>query len=94
MILLRDHAPSASALGTTNGLAQLFMSLARAFAPAAASSAFALSIDNSLLGGQMWVVAMVGVSVLGIFAACRIAGSVMEKGKDGAGCGKLDRLRD
>jgi hypothetical protein len=76
MILLRDHAPSPSALGTTNGLAQLFMSLARAISPAFASSLFALSVDGHLLGGQLWVAAMVGVALVGIAATRRIAGTI------------------
>jgi hypothetical protein len=73
MILLRDHAPSPAALGTTNGLAQLFMSFARAFSPAFVSSLFALSLDTRLVGGHLWVAAMVGVSLLGVLASRRIA---------------------
>ena len=46
-------APSRFLLGTTNGLAQLTASSVRAFAPTAASSLFALSLELHTLGG--WV---------------------------------------
>ena len=45
--------PSRFLLGTTNGLAQLTASSMRAFAPTAASSLFALSLELHTLGG--WV---------------------------------------
>jgi hypothetical protein len=84
MILIRDHAPSDQALGTTNGIAQLFMSLARAIAPAAVSSAFALANDSDLLGGQIWALMMIAVSLLGICATRSIMRSAAEtvEGKD------------
>lgn len=85
MILIRDHAPSAEALGTTNGIAQLSMSLARAIAPAAVSSAFALAIDVDLFGGQIWVSMMIAVSLLGICATRSIARSAAGA-VEGKGC--------
>ncbi|KAA1474864.1 MFS general substrate transporter [Dentipellis sp. KUC8613] len=72
MILVKDSAPSPAALGTTNGLVQAAMCFTRAFAPALASSLFALSIDNNILGGYFWVVVMVAVSVAGTLVSKRI----------------------
>ncbi|TFY82285.1 hypothetical protein EWM64_g1724 [Hericium alpestre] len=65
MILVKDNAPSPSALGTTNGLIQAAMCGTRAFAPALVSSLFALSLERNILGGYFWVLAMIGVSVAG-----------------------------
>ncbi|TFY65498.1 hypothetical protein EVG20_g5566 [Dentipellis fragilis] len=72
MILVKDSAPSPAALGTTNGLVQAAMCFTRAFAPALASSLFALSIDNNILGGYFWVVIMVAVSIAGTLVSKRI----------------------
>jgi hypothetical protein len=40
------------------------------------SSMFALSIENHLLRGQLWVVVMVGISLLGIAATRRVGRGV------------------
>jgi hypothetical protein len=37
---------------------------------------FALSIENHLLRGQLWVVVMVGISLLGIAATRRVGRGV------------------
>ncbi|GLB35095.1 putative MFS general substrate transporter [Lyophyllum shimeji] len=55
MILVKEHAPSPSSLGSTNGLVQFSMCLARAIAPAFVSSAFAISVETSLLGGNLYL---------------------------------------
>ncbi|RDB21308.1 Efflux pump azaL [Hypsizygus marmoreus] len=69
MILVKESAPSPSSLGSTNGLVQFAMCLARAFAPAFVSSAFALSTERNLLGGHLWVVIMVAVCCFGSYQA-------------------------
>jgi hypothetical protein len=76
MILLRDHAPGARALGTTNGLAQLCMSGARALSPAFVSALFALSLGA---GTHAWAVGMAAVAVGGAVVARRIV-----RAEDGA----------
>ncbi|KAF5386762.1 hypothetical protein D9615_001646 [Tricholomella constricta] len=60
-------------LGSTNGLVQFAMCLARAFAPAFVSSAFALSVDLKFLGGHLWVVVMVTICFLGSYLGRSIA---------------------
>jgi len=69
MILVKENSPSPSALGSTNGLVQFAMCLSRAFSPAFVSSAFALSVNNNLCGGYLWVIIMVVICLLGCFSA-------------------------
>ncbi|KAF8674070.1 Major Facilitator Superfamily [Rhizoctonia solani] len=65
MVIARQSAPDQRALGTTNGLNQLFMCIARMFAPAAVSTIFALSSENNWLGGHLVWVIMIILSLLG-----------------------------
>ena len=59
MILVKDHTPGPSSLGTANGLAQFSQCLARAIAPAFVSSLFAFSVEHmNFLGGNLWVALM------------------------------------
>jgi len=64
MILIKEHAPGPSSLGTANGLAQVAQCLARAVAPTFVSCLFALSVDNDLLGGHLWMIVMVILSII------------------------------
>ncbi|KAH7909720.1 major facilitator superfamily domain-containing protein [Hygrophoropsis aurantiaca] len=73
MILIKENAPNAASLGQTNGIVQFTMCLARSFAPFLVSSLFALSIDNDLLGGYLWVVLMVTLSLLGTTVSHKIS---------------------
>jgi hypothetical protein len=52
-IYVTSAAPSRSALGATNGLAQTTTSIMRSIGPAGATSLFALSIEHNLLGGSL-----------------------------------------
>ncbi|KAF8591070.1 MFS general substrate transporter [Ramaria rubella] len=72
MILIKNASPSPEALGSTNGLAQFFQCLSRSVSPAFVSSLFALSIDNHLLGGYLWVIVMVSLSILSSFVTSKI----------------------
>lgn len=72
MILAKEGAPNPSSLGTTNGLVQMSMSLARAVSPAFSNSTFAASIENNILGGNLWVVVLAGIAYLGSLASARI----------------------
>ncbi|KAJ7684667.1 major facilitator superfamily domain-containing protein [Mycena polygramma] len=68
MILVRNHAPSPSSLGASNGLVQVVMCGSRCFSPAFISSVFALSVGNNLLGGYpVWVVVMLSICMVGCF---------------------------
>ncbi|KAF8558452.1 MFS general substrate transporter [Imleria badia] len=62
MILIKENAPSSASLGQSNGIVQVSMCFARSIAPFFVSSLFALSIDNNLLGGYMWVVIMASLA--------------------------------
>ncbi|KAG8217332.1 major facilitator superfamily domain-containing protein [Butyriboletus roseoflavus] len=62
MILIKDNAPSPASLGQSNGIVQFAMCSARSFAPFLVSSLFALSIDNNILGGYLWVVVMASLA--------------------------------
>lgn len=70
MILVREHAPNPGALSQSNGIVQFAMCFARSFAPFLVSSLFALSIDNDLLWGYLWVAVMICLSTL-ISIDCR-----------------------
>ncbi|KAI0820024.1 MFS general substrate transporter [Trametes gibbosa] len=72
MILTRDHAPGSASLGTANGLAELAQSLASTVGPTIASSLFAVSASKNLLGGYLWVVFMLLLSLLNCWVARRI----------------------
>jgi Na+/melibiose symporter-like transporter len=63
-IHINDAAPSRSALGTINGLAQTVATTCRIFAPIVASSLFSLSQQHHLLHGTMVY------CVLGVFVLC------------------------
>ncbi|CAE6362913.1 unnamed protein product [Rhizoctonia solani] len=65
MIIARQSAPDQRALGTTNGLNQLFLCAARMFAPATVSTLFALSSEHNWLGGHLVWVIMIVLSLLG-----------------------------
>jgi len=73
MILAKERAPTPSSLGATNGLVQMSMSFARAVSPVFSNSTFVASIENKILGGNMWVVVLVGIAYLGSLASARIA---------------------
>ena len=73
MILAKEGAPNPSSLGATNGLVQMSMSLARAISPAFSNSAFAVSIDNNILGGNLWVIVLAGIACLGSLTSARVA---------------------
>ncbi|THH33951.1 hypothetical protein EUX98_g221 [Antrodiella citrinella] len=66
MILVKDAAPDPSSLGATNGLAQFAMCFARAFAPAFASSLFAVSAGSTFFPIRYaWVAILAGISMFG-----------------------------
>ncbi|KAF8274736.1 MFS general substrate transporter [Lactarius quietus] len=70
-IYLTAASPNRASLGTTNGLAQLLVSIMRAIGPVAATSLFSLSLAQGYLGGGMVYLFLMGISVVSI--ACAIA---------------------
>ncbi|KAJ7043197.1 major facilitator superfamily domain-containing protein [Mycena alexandri] len=73
MILVRRHTPNPTALGSTNGLVQFAMCVSRAISPTFISSAFALSIENQLVGGHLWVLIMTLFSLAGASLTWRLS---------------------
>ncbi|KIJ60665.1 hypothetical protein HYDPIDRAFT_43197 [Hydnomerulius pinastri MD-312] len=73
MILTKENSPNPASLGQSNGIVQFAMCSSRSFAPFLVSSLFALSIDNDLLGGNLWVVLMVIVAYLGTTVSRKIS---------------------
>ncbi|KAJ7465044.1 major facilitator superfamily domain-containing protein [Mycena latifolia] len=69
LILVRNNAPGPSSLGAANGLNMLVAALSRCVSPIFVSTMFALSIDNNLLGGHLWVVIMILISALGYYVS-------------------------
>jgi len=65
-IYLTAASPNRASLGTTNGLAQLFVSIMRAIGPVTATSLFSLSLAEGYLGGRMVYLVLTGVSVVSI----------------------------
>ncbi|KAJ7110722.1 major facilitator superfamily domain-containing protein [Mycena crocata] len=59
VILVREHAPDPSSMGSTNGLVQAAMCVSHALSPLFISSLFALSTEMNVFGGNLWVVVMV-----------------------------------
>ncbi|KAJ7669124.1 major facilitator superfamily domain-containing protein [Mycena rosella] len=68
-ILVRNNAPTPASLGAVNGLNYLAMGLSRCSSPA---TIFALSVDNHLLGGNLWVGVMVAIAGLGLWVSTRV----------------------
>ncbi|KZT38806.1 MFS general substrate transporter [Sistotremastrum suecicum HHB10207 ss-3] len=68
-ILIMSSAPSSSALGATNGLAQTTASIARAIGPESATSLFAISVEKDLLGGRLVYVVLLVLVGLGLVAS-------------------------
>ncbi|QRV90476.1 major facilitator superfamily transporter [Ceratobasidium sp. AG-Ba] len=54
-MFITSAAPSKSSLGTLNGISQTTISICRAFGPAAATCLFALSTEQNLLGGWLYM---------------------------------------
>ncbi|KAG1735527.1 major facilitator superfamily domain-containing protein [Suillus lakei] len=68
---INASAPSRSSIGATNGLAQTVVSVTRAIGPALVNSAYSLSIEKQLLGGNMvyWLMAGMVCIAIGVGSA-------------------------
>ncbi|PPQ98760.1 psilocybin transporter (PsiT) [Panaeolus cyanescens] len=72
MMLVKQNADKHS-LATANGLVQVAMTLARAFCPTIASSVFAYSTSQHIMGGHFWVIVMVTISLAGVWQSTNIS---------------------
>lgn len=68
---INASAPNRASIGATNGLAQTVVSIIRAVGPALANSAYSLSIERQLLGGNMvyWLMAGMVCIAFGVGSA-------------------------
>jgi len=65
-------APNKQSLGATNGIAQTVVSIQRTVGPAAASSLFAFSLENNILGGNFAYVVLLGTVCAGLCVAVQL----------------------
>ena len=68
-IFITTSAPNQRALGTTNGICQTAVSIARAICPALASSSFSFSVEKNILGGNGVYVAFAILSLFALYLA-------------------------
>lgn len=65
MLAVTAAAPSRRLLGALNGVAQMCSSLMRSIGPLGASSLFAFSVANHVLGGWLIYYTMIALGVVG-----------------------------
>ena len=63
-LFIRSAAPTAAALGATNGLSQTMASFMRTIGPACATSLYALSQEHQLLDGSLVYVVLVLIAAV------------------------------
>ncbi|KAF4614417.1 hypothetical protein D9613_003332 [Agrocybe pediades] len=71
-IFITASAPNKRSLGATNGFAQTLVSIGRIVTPAMASSLLSLSIERHILWGYASYVALVGISLAGVWLAWKL----------------------
>lgn len=71
-MFVSSAAPNKQSLGVTNGIAQTMVSIQRAIGPAAATSLFAFSLDNNILGGNFAYILLLGTVWAGMSLAVHL----------------------
>ncbi|KAH9030867.1 MFS general substrate transporter [Lactarius deliciosus] len=69
---MSSAAPNKQSLGATNGVAQTVVSIQRAIGPAAATSLFAFSLENNILGGNLVYVVLLALVLVGLGVAVQL----------------------
>ncbi|KAH8985275.1 MFS general substrate transporter [Lactarius akahatsu] len=69
---ISSAAPNKRSLGATNGAAQMMVSIQRAIGPAAATSLFAFSLENSIFGGNLVYVVLLALVWVGLGVAVQL----------------------
>ena len=69
---ISSAAPNKQSLGSTNGVAQMVVSIQRTIGPAAAASLFAFSLDNNVLGGNFAYVVLLATVWIGLGVAVQL----------------------
>ncbi|KAI9437152.1 MFS general substrate transporter [Lactarius indigo] len=72
---ISSAAPNKRSLGATNGAAQTMVSIQRAIGPAAATSLFAFSLENNILGGKFVYVVLLALVWVGLGLAVQLVRS-------------------
>ncbi|KAH9169683.1 MFS general substrate transporter [Lactarius sanguifluus] len=86
---ISSASPNKRSLGATNGLAQTMVSIQRTVGPAAATSLFAVSLDNNILGGNFAYVVLLCLVWVGLAVAVQLPRGLwehdrsMKKGRSG-----------
>jgi len=71
-MFVSSAAPNQRSLGAMNGLAQMVVSILRAVGPAAATSLFAFSLQNNILGGQFVYAVLLSLACVGLGVAVQL----------------------
>ncbi|KAH9164612.1 MFS general substrate transporter [Lactarius sanguifluus] len=71
-MFVSSAAPNTRSLGALNGLAQMVVSTQRAVGPAAATSLFAFSLQNNILGGQFAYAVLLSFACVGLCVAVQL----------------------
>jgi hypothetical protein len=72
MIYIRAASPNKRSLGATNGIAQLVAATVRAIGPATATSLYAFSVSQDLLGGYAVYVILIAATFFAIKFALKL----------------------
>ncbi|KAG8990464.1 hypothetical protein FRB94_000283 [Tulasnella sp. JGI-2019a] len=79
IFLFITAAAEKSQLGATNGIAQTVVSLMRMIGPASATSLFALTMEDNLLGGTLVYWVLIGLTFVALIVAIPLPSRVLQK---------------
>ncbi|UOH81417.1 hypothetical protein LQV05_004086 [Cryptococcus neoformans] len=71
MVLVNYASPDKTALGAINGIGTAAGCMARVIGPSSVSALFAFSMDGQVMGGRLWWIFMVGMSLVN-FGICTL----------------------
>ncbi|AAW41597.2 expressed protein [Cryptococcus deneoformans JEC21] len=74
MVLVNYASPDKTALGAINGIGTAAGCMARVIGPSSVSALFAFSMDGQVMGGRLWWIFMVGMSLVN-FGICSLVAS-------------------
>jgi len=77
-------APNKRSLGTTNGLSQTIVSIARAMGPAISTSLFAFSVQHNFLGGYGVYAVFITLTSFSLLVAARLPDELWSRECEGS----------